>query len=116
MDGLASASPRSCQTSWRPWNGPSKPLQLNPLSTRHLQSPSRSHHPTHATTDHYLSDTPLGLPEDFTGSRVDGDRYPGQWRWRRTAHDLATPRRIELGPVTRTDEQTRVLVVADEAP
>src|SRR2546429_5217445 len=37
----------------------SKPLQLNPLPTRHLQSPSRSHHPTHTTTDHYLSDTPL---------------------------------------------------------
>src|ERR1019366_2497332 len=40
----------------------SKPLQLNPLPTRHLQSPSRSHHPTHTTTDHYLSDTPLGKP------------------------------------------------------
>jgi hypothetical protein len=38
----------------------SKPLQLSPLSTRHLQSPSRSHHPTHTTTDPYLSDTPLG--------------------------------------------------------
>src|SRR5438445_8077462 len=25
----------------------SKPLQLSPLPTRHLQSPSRSHHPTH---------------------------------------------------------------------
>jgi hypothetical protein len=25
----------------------SKPLQLNPLPTRHLQSPSRSHYPTH---------------------------------------------------------------------
>jgi hypothetical protein len=35
----------------------SKPLQLSPLSTRHLQSPSRSHHPTHTATDHYLSDT-----------------------------------------------------------
>src|ERR1039458_1763612 len=38
----------------------SKPLQLSPLSTRHLQGPSRSHHPTHTTTDHYLSDTRLG--------------------------------------------------------
>jgi hypothetical protein len=37
----------------------SKLRQLSPLSTRHLQSPSRSHHPTHTTTDHYLSDTPL---------------------------------------------------------
>jgi hypothetical protein len=36
----------------------SKPLQLKPLPTRHLKSPSRSHHPTHTTTDHYLSDTP----------------------------------------------------------
>ncbi len=35
------------------------PLQLNPLPTRHLQSPSRSHHPTHTTTAHFLSGTPL---------------------------------------------------------
>ncbi len=35
----------------------SKPLQLSPLSTRHLQSPSRSHDPTHTAIDHYLSDT-----------------------------------------------------------
>lgn len=35
-----------------------KPLQLNPLPTRYLQSPSRSHHPTHTTTDHYLSARP----------------------------------------------------------
>ena len=47
---------------------------------RHLQSPSRSHHPTHTTTDHYLSDTPLGSIE-LGQSLGTGTHWDARRRW-----------------------------------
>ena len=56
------------------------PLQLSPLPTRYLQSPSRSHHPTHTTTDHYLSDTPVGSIE-LGQSLGTGTHWDARRRW-----------------------------------
>jgi hypothetical protein len=68
----------------------SKPLQLNPLPTRHLQCPSRSHQPTHPTTDHYLSDTPLDTDYKSVVTLPDG-RVVGLRRCLRVERDGCVP-------------------------
>src|SRR6266480_5771231 len=84
----------------------SKPLQLNPLPTRHLQSPSRSHHPTHTTTDHYLSDTSPVYPIGGTLAKCDPFGTPSTSHWTGAAIIVQSPR-TKTCIVTRSRTLTR---------
>ena len=84
----------------------SKPLQLSPLSTRHFQSPSRSHHPTHTTTDHYLSDTSPVYPIGGTLAKCDPFGTPSTSHWTGAAIIVQSPR-TKTCIVTRSRTSTR---------
>ncbi len=84
----------------------SKTLQLSPLSTRHLESPSRSHDPTHTTTDHYLSDTSPVYPIGGTLAKCDPFGTPSTSHWTGAAIIVQSPR-TKTCTVTRSRTSTR---------
>ena len=84
----------------------SKPLQLSPLPARHLQGPSRSHHPTHTKTDHYLSDTSPVHPIGGTLAKCDPFGTPSTSHWTGAAIIVQSPR-TKTCIVTRSRTSTR---------
>ena len=84
----------------------SKPLQRSPLPTRHLQRPSRSHHPTHTTTDHSLSDTSPVYPIGGTLAKCDPFGTSSTSPWTGAAIIVQSPR-TKPCIVTRSRTSTR---------
>ena len=84
----------------------SKPLQLSPLSTRHLQGHSRSHHRTPTTTDRYSSDTSPVYPIGGTLAKCDPFGTPSTSHWTGAAIIVQSPR-TKTCIVTRSRTSTR---------
>jgi hypothetical protein len=72
----------------------SKPLQLSPLSTRHLRSPSRSHYGTHTTSQRRTA------AEREQGARPPALNFVVAARFRRIC-DPAVTRRLRTTPENR---------------